>query len=603
MLNRFLLPPAFLLSTVAAQAPARAKPARSNSEQTAEAVQKRREAEFAKLMTGCKMVGFFTMSNRPEQKPQEESYSIAKATKLRGNRWRFDATVKYGKREFTLPFAVQVEWAGDTPMIQVTDLAVPLVGTYTARVLIYRKHYAGMWEGKGHGGHMYGTIVPAGGDKPEQQPAKNNNAGKQAANWPSFRGSHANGIAEGYSTPVTWNVETKQNIRWRTPIPGLSHSSPIVWGNRLYVTTAVKEGKADLKVGLYGNITSVPDEGRHEFRLLCLDKNTGEVLWSKTAWKGTPKVKRHPKGSHAACTPATDGKHVAAFFGSEGLYVYDMDGNLKWKKNFGVLDAGYYRVPDAQWGFASSPVIFENKVLVQCDVQGQSFLACLDVDTGDAIWRTDRDEVPTWCTPTVHVSDKRRQVIVNGYKHIGGYDLDTGKELWKTSGGGDIPVPTPVVKDDLVYITNAHGRLAPILAISVNAKGEFGLSAEDSDSMVWSHRRRGSYLITPLVYGNELYCCNSSGVLSCIDAKTGKLVYRERLGSGGTGFTSSGVAADGKLYFTSEEGEVYVLRAGREFEVLAVNELGETHLSSPAVSAGTVYFRTRGHIVAVSRAH
>lgn len=425
-------------------------------------------------------------------------------------------------------------------------------------------------------------------------------AGDAAVHWPSFRGPGARGVAEGSATPVEWNVEAGENIRWKTPIPGLAHASPIVWGDRVFCVTAVKEGKAELKVGYYGSVQPVEDESEHEFRLLCLDKASGEILWSRTAWRGVPAVKRHPKGSHAASTPATDGEHVVAFFGTEGLYAYDFAGKLQWKKDFGLLDAGWYRMPKAQWGFGSSPVIHAGRVIVQCDVQGDSFLAALDVATGKELWRTPRDEVPTWSTPTVHVGRQRSQIIANGYKHIGGYDLATGRELWRLRGGGDIPVPTPVVGHDLIFITNAHGRMAPIFAISTDAAGELSQDPAESEHMVWAWARRGNYMQTPLVYGDYLYCCSDLGIVRCIDARTGERIYRERLGGGRTVFTASGVAADGKLYFTSEEGEVSVLRAGPRFERRAVNEMGETCLATPAISEGALFFRTRGHLVAVA---
>ncbi|MFQ5506069.1 MAG: PQQ-binding-like beta-propeller repeat protein [Planctomycetota bacterium] len=420
--------------------------------------------------------------------------------------------------------------------------------------------------------------------------------------WPSFRGRNARGVAEGFSTPLHWDVEKGENIAWRTEIPGLAHSSPVIWGERIFVTTAVKEGTAELIVGRYGSVTSLEDRSPHEYQLWCIDRNDGEVLWKRTAWKGVPAIKRHPKSSHAAPTPATDGERVVAFFGSEGLYAYDMEGALLWNKDFGVLDSSWYVAPKAQWGFASSPVIHEGSVLVQCDVLGDSFVASLEAATGKELWRTARDEVPTWSTPTVHIGKDRRQVILNGYKHIGGYDLETGRELWKTGRGGDIPVPTPVVAKGLVLITNGHGRLSPIFAISAAAAGEFSVDPEESEHMVWAWKRRGNYMQTPLVYGDELYCCNDGGVLTCIDLQSGKRIYRKRLGDGRTGFTASGVAADGKLYFTSEIGEVHVIEAGRTRpdKILAVNDMGETCMATPAISRGTLFFRTRSHLVAVA---
>lgn len=416
--------------------------------------------------------------------------------------------------------------------------------------------------------------------------------------WPSFRGAGAAGVAHRASPLTTWDVESGEGVLWRTSIPGLAHSSPIVVGEHLFVTTAIGAGDASLKVGLYGAGESVEDEGEHEFRLYCLNAKTGEIVWQRTPYEGTPRVKRHPKSSHANSTPASDGEFVVAFFGSEGLHCYTVEGEPVWSRDFGVLNAGAPGLPDYQWGFASSPVIHDGRVIVQCDVQDQSFLAMLDLKTGEDIWRTDRDEEPTWATPAIDVREGRSQIICNGYKHIGGYDLETGAELWRMHGGGDVPVPTPIVAHDLIFITSAHGRQAPIYAIRPNVNGEI---TDDvlHGHMAWSTRKLGNYMQTPLVYGDELYCCRDNGVLTCYDARIGEMHYRERLGSGRTGFSASAVAADGRVYLTSEEGAIHVVRAGTSFELLAVNEMGETCMATPAIAGSVMYFRTRGHIVAI----
>lgn len=425
-------------------------------------------------------------------------------------------------------------------------------------------------------------------------------AAAQDTDWPSFHGRFARGVADGHALPTSWDVESGENVKWKTAIPGLAHSSPVVAGGRVYLTTAVREGEAELKVGLYGSIAPVENEGPYEFRVLCLDAKSGEILWTKTAWQGVPAIKRHPKGSHAASTPATNGEQVVALFGTEGLYCYDRDGELQWKKSLGVLDSGYFEMPNAQWGFASSPVIHEGRVYVQCDVQDDSFVTALDLENGEEIWRTERDEVPTWGTPTIHITDERRQLILNGYEHLGGYNLDTGQELWKLAErGGDIPVPSAVVAHGLVFLTNAHGRMAPILAISTSAEGNVPIDAAASDHMVWSQRGGGNYMQTPVVYGDELYCCRDMGILSCFDARTGERHYRKRI-EGGVGFTSSGVAGDGKLYFASEPGDIFVLEAGTEFKRLAINEMGEICMATPAISGGTLFIRGRHHLFAIA---
>ena len=420
----------------------------------------------------------------------------------------------------------------------------------------------------------------------------------EGIHWPQFRGPHSSGVQEGFSTPVRWSAETGENIAWKIPIPGLSHASPVIWGDRIYLTTAVSnQGNVDLKVGLYGDIGASPDESVHQWKVYCFDKNTGRVLWERTAHEGVPRIKRHTKATHANSSPAVDGRHVVVFFGSEGLYSYDLEGNLKWKKDFGVLDSGFFRVPTAQWGFASSPVIHKGRVYVQCDVQKNSFLAAFDVETGEEIWRAARHDVPTWSTPALIERGHRTDLIVNGWKHIGGYDAATGKELWRMAGGGDIPIPTPITSHGLIFITNAHGSMAPIYAIRPGASGDISLSDGETANthIAWSIERGGTYMQTPLVYGDHLYICRGNGVLTVHEAKTGNVVHGPTR-VGGDAYT---VAADGKIYYTSESGDVTVLSHGDSFEKLAENPLGEVTLASPALSEGRIYFRTKGHLVAV----
>jgi len=436
-----------------------------------------------------------------------------------------------------------------------------------------------------------------------QLPVLPGNAIAPEIHWPTFRGPNASGIAEGFATPTQWNVPAGENVKWKTPIPGLAHSSPVIWGNQLFITTAISgQTNARLKVGLYGDIKSVEDDTSHKWMIYCLDKRTGKILWEQAAYTGVPKIKRHPKSTHASSTPATDGKRVVAMFGSEGLFCYDMKGKLLWKKDLGVLDSGFYMVPAAQWGFGSSPIIFEDNVFLQCDVQKGSFVAAFSLKDGKEIWRTSREDVPTWSSPTVFRSGDRKLLLLNGYKHIGGYDAATGKEVWRLRGGGDIPVPTPIVAHDLVFITNAHGRMAPIYAIRLDATGDISLgeNATSNQYVAWSLPRDGAYMITPLVYGDYLYCSKDNGVLNCLEAKSGTRVYQERMGDGKSGFTASPVAAAGKLYYSSEDGDIYVVKAGPKFELLAKNQMGEICMATPAISEGTLYFRTQGHVVAIT---
>ena len=374
----------------------------------------------------------------------------------------------------------------------------------------------------------------------------------------------------------------------------------MIWGDRLFLTSSVPEGEeASLKVGLYGDIAPVVGEPPQRFQVLAYDKRSGEKLWQRTAFEGTPAVKRHTKASHTNSTPATDGNVLVAFFGSEGLHAFDFDGNPLWNRQFGVLDSGFYMVKTAQWGFASSPLVHNGRVIIQVDVQGDSFLASLDAATGEDVWRTDRDEIPTWGSPAVFPrGDGGRQVVVNGYKHIGGYDFDTGDELWRLEGGGDIPVPTPIrAGDGPILITSAHGRMRPIYAIDPEAAG--GIDPEH-DAMAWFHERLGNYMQTPIVVGDLAYFGFDNGVVTVVDWKSGERVGQRRLGRGASGFTASPVAAGGRVYFSSEDGDVYVIEPGAELNEIAVNELGETLMATPAISAGVIYFRARRHLIAVS---
>jgi outer membrane protein assembly factor BamB len=550
-----------------------------------------REAAFARLMSGAKLVGSFTASDaQPGSAPASDGYTLGAVSKVEGtdSSWRFEATLAYGESRLPMALVVDVLWAGDTPVITVSDMTVPFMGSFDARVVIHDGQYAGTWSGVGHSGQLFGVIERAAED------------GADAAHWPSFRGRGAAGVSDGAALPVHWDVESGEGVAWRTPIPGLAHSSPVIFGDQIFLTTAVREaGEAELKVGLYGDIAPVEDEGPHIFAVVCVDRASGEVLWQRAAFEGVPTDRRHPKGSHAASTPTTDGERVVALFGSEGLFCYTAQGDLAWKRELGELNAGFYMMPGAEWGFCSSPVIHGEVVLVQADIQGDSFLAAFDLETGADVWRTPRDEFPGWGSPTVVETADRSQVVVNGFKHIGGYDLATGTELWKLVGGGDIPTPTPVFGQGLVFITNAHGRFAPIFAIDPEASGTLAMKAEESEHMVWSRLRRGNYMQTPLVYGDGLYLCSDAGILACYDARTGEERFRERLGTGGTGFTASAVAGDGKLFLTSEEGEVFVVRAGDALDVLAENSLGEECMASPAIAEGVLFWRTRRHLVAI----
>ena len=425
---------------------------------------------------------------------------------------------------------------------------------------------------------------------------------RPGVDWPQFRGAFAHGVAEGFSTPVLWSVPQNKGVLWKAQLPGLGLSSPVIWGDLLCVTASISgQPDAGIKAGLYGDIEPVRDDTAHEWRVVCLEKKNGAVAWQHTSHTGVPKIKRHTKSTHANSTLATDGEHLVAFFGSEGLYAYDLTGKLLWRKDLGVLDAGFFMAPEAQWETGSSPVIHAGRVIVQADVQKGSFLAAFDVANGREIWRTPRSDVPTWSTPTVHEVGGRTQVVVNGMRHVGAYDFETGKEVWRLSGGGDIPVPTPVVHEGLVYITNAHGPAAPVYAIRADATGDVSLAggATSNQGVAWSQARDGGYMCTPLVYRGLVYIVKFNGVLSVYDARTGERRFQQRLAGGTAAFTASPVASDGKVYLANEDGQVFVLKAGPTYELLATNDMGGPVLATNAISEGRLYFRTATHVIAI----
>ena len=426
----------------------------------------------------------------------------------------------------------------------------------------------------------------------------------QAQNWPQFRGPGATGVTEGAAKPVKFDASTSQNVVWKTAIPGLSHASPIVWGNKVFVVTAVSSEKDETRFGLYGDVAPVKNDPKHSWKVYALDKQKGTILWESVAYEGLPKVKRHPKSTHAASTPVTDGKYLIVNFGSEGLYAYDLNGKLLWKQDLGVLDAGWFYDPDYQWEYGSSPIIYKDFVIVQADIQKNSFIAAYDIKTGKLAWKTEREEIPSWGTPTVYEGAQRSELITNGTKAIRGYDPATGKELWRLTPNSEITTPTPFVAHDLIFVTSGYSPVQPIYAIKLGASGDISLKdgKDTNDFIAWSKQRGGPYMPTPLVYGDLLYTCSNGGVLTAYNAKTGVRIYQERLGGTGAPFTASPVASDGKLYFSSEDGDIFVVKAGPTYELLSKNPVGEVMMATPAVSDGLIIVRGLNHLFAFGEA-
>lgn len=421
--------------------------------------------------------------------------------------------------------------------------------------------------------------------------------------WSQYRGHLSSGVLDGADLPDTWDVKKNEHILWNIEIPGLGLSSPVIWGEKLFITTAISAVDVEgLKAGIYGDIGSVEDDSEHDWKLYCINTKSGEILWEKVSFHGIPEQKRHPKSSHANCSAATDGNYVVAFYGSEGLYCYDMEGELMWKKDFGILRSVFFRAESAEWEFASSPIIYEGKVIIQCDVMENSFLAAYDVKSGKELWKKDRDEYPGWCTPNIYTANGKARIAVNGFKHRGGYDFETGEEIWRMSGGGDIQIPTPIIGNDLVYFNSAHGPKSPILAIQSNAEGDITLNEDQHTNafVKWSIPRGGSYMQTMLLYENYIYNLGWNGRLTCYNAENGDKVYEEKLGKSNS-FTASPVAADGRIFAVSDKGKVYVVKAGKEFDIVSENKLDDLCMATPAITEGIIFFRTEERLIAVSK--
>jgi outer membrane protein assembly factor BamB len=421
----------------------------------------------------------------------------------------------------------------------------------------------------------------------------------EAQNWPAFRGTNASGVADGTNPPTTWSVEKAENVRWKTAIPGLSHSSPIVWANRVFVITAINsDDKAGFNPKSQG-INLASDDAKYTWRIYCLDKVTGRIIWEKTAYEGVPRAKRHVKATQANSTPATDGKYIVALFGSEGMNCYDVNGKLLWSKDLGVLNPGLWDDPKSSWGHASSPIIYEDLVIAQADGHTQSFIAAFNLKDGKQVWRVERGEITSWTTPSVYAAKGRAELIANGGHFIRGYDPLTGKELWRFSDHDtEVKMQAPVVGDGLIYVTGGYPAGRAMYAFRPGAVGDISLKPgqETNAYIAWSASKGSPYTPTPIVYGDLFYTCADNGVLTAYNAKTGERVYQERLPSS---FSASPVAADGKLYLASEDGDVFVVKAGPKYQLLATNSVGKALMATPALSDGMLILRAENYIYGI----
>jgi outer membrane protein assembly factor BamB len=419
------------------------------------------------------------------------------------------------------------------------------------------------------------------------------------ANWPQWRGPEGAGISTEKNLPEQWS-ET-QNVSWKTPIPGKGHSSPIVWGRRVFLTTAVEgplvPGAKAAPHKMEGQDWKHPDsvgaDRKHAFKVLALDRDSGRVVWEQTAWEGTPYDDRHRKSSYAASTPATDGKTVFAFFGAEGLYAYDAgSGKLAWKADLGKLGT-------VGMGTGTSPVLFQNLVIIQADEEeGQnSFVVALDKKTGKQVWRTPRKVQVSWATPLLVDTGKRTELVTSGTEAVVSYDPATGKELWRSKGVESNAIPSPVATAAHDMVVISAGFPAKIAyAIRLGASGE----VKEAD-VAWKYTKGTAYVPSPILYGEYLYLITDKGVMTCLDARTGAVQYEGGRVPVPATFTASPVAFDGKILLTSEDGDTFFVKAGPKHEVLRTNSLGEPVYASPAIADGRIFIRGEKHLYAIAK--
>lgn len=411
------------------------------------------------------------------------------------------------------------------------------------------------------------------------------------ANWPQFRGPGALSVVpDSPSLPETWSPT--ENVVWKSDIPGTGWSSPIVWGDRIFVTSVIADGETEPpKKGLYfGGNRLTPPANQHHWMVYGVDFKTGKILWSKEAFKGVPSTPKHLKNSYASETPVTDGERVYAYFGNVGLFVYDMDGKELWNKKWGQFKTRF------GWGTAASPVLYKGRIYIVNDNDEKSFLTALDAKTGNEIWKVDRAEHTNWATPYIWENDNGTEIVTPGTDKVRSYNLE-GKPLWEFHGMSSITIAVPFSKFGLLYVSSGYvgDKVRPVYAIKPGAKGDITLKEgeKSNEFITWSNPEAAPYNPTPVVYGDYYYVLLDRGFFACYDAKSGKEIYgKQRIDPAAAAFTSSPWAYNGKIFVMSEDGDTFVIQAGPEFKVISKNSLGEMSMSTPAIAKGDLILRT-----------
>ena len=416
-------------------------------------------------------------------------------------------------------------------------------------------------------------------------------------NWAQFRGPGASGVSANSGLPDAWSAE--ERVAWKTPIPGRGWSSPIVWDNRIFVTTAIREeGEPEAaKKGLYFGGNRPAPKDVHRFVVYCLDLDTGRILWEKEVHRGVPEHGRHVKNSLASETPVSDGERVYAYIGNVGLFCFDFEGELLWSKRWESVPTRF------GWGTAASPVLHGERIYLVNDNEQESFLVALDKKTGERIWRVERDEKSNWATPFVWENEKRTEIVTPGTGKTRSYGLD-GELLWEFGGMSSHTIPTPFAAHGLLYVTSGYINTLtrPLFAIRPGATGDITLKEKQTanEYIAWCQKKAGPYNPSPIVYGDYLYVLYDRGLIACYHAQTSEEVYgKRRIGRGATAFTSSPWAYDGKLFCLSEDGDTFVIQAGPEFRLLGKNSLGELCMATPAIVRDGLIIRTESHLLRI----
>ena len=414
-------------------------------------------------------------------------------------------------------------------------------------------------------------------------------------NWPQWRGVNASGVSAETGLPTEWG-ESK-NIRWKAAIPGRGHSSPIVWGNKIFLTTSIEgpvvpgaEAVHHIHKGQeYRHPDSVGADHSYTLKLLCVDLDSGKILWDKTVYEGTVYDNRHKKNTYASATPVTDGKFVYLSFEAEGIYCYDFDGKRIWKTSLGKIAKG-------GMGPGTSPVLYENLLILQADQEyGEgSFIAAVDKKTGKEVWRVERDQRRSWATPLLIKTGQRTELVTSGPNKIISYDPATGRELWRAPGVISNPIPSPVTGQGLVFVT-AGSDAKRAFAIRLGGSGDLAGTA----NVVWSYEKGTAYVPSPILYNEYLYLITDGGAITCLEAATGKVIYQSRIPMA-VSFTASPVAFEGKIMFVSEDGDSFILKAGPVPEILNANQLGEPVFASPAIVAGRILIRGQSNLYCIA---